>query len=414
MPKLAKDRLCTGCLACKDICPQNAISTVTRNGQIHVAIDKSSCINCNLCERTCPIVSPISRNEVSNMRVYGGWATDEETRIDAASGGAFSGIAQGFFALHKGENIAVVGASLENNHVYHRIVESESDIFRLINSKYIQSNTDGIYKEVGYKLSNGHHVLFSGCPCQIAGLYAFLNRRRINKDRLITIELICHGIASQEALDLHLEDYSSSRIYRFRDKRNGTQDWKYSQCTTIDIDGKEIKLKRENDTFYAIYSSWLLNRKSCSNCKFAKINRIADITIADFWGLQVPDYYKQGVSLIVTNNEKGNSLIKKCNSIYTFEASLKPVINSNSNLFCGYKFIQFHPMVMFSDFFKMILPRKMRLNILKNRMPYKLFWAFYKLATIIIINIERKHLLAQLRNNEKLSFLLKDINTGEE
>ncbi|MFK2396866.1 Coenzyme F420 hydrogenase/dehydrogenase, beta subunit C-terminal domain [Bacteroides fragilis] len=162
-------------------------------------------------------------------------------------------------------------------------------------------------------------------------------------------------------------------MYRFRDKRHGTQDWKQSQCTTIEQNGEEIKLKRKDDMFYAIYAGWMLDRKSCSNCQFAEINRVADITIADFWGLQVPDYYKQGVSLIIANNNKADTMIKAADAIYTFKESLRTAINGNPHLFTGYKLIQFHPIVMWPDFFRKILPKRIRFKILTNRMPYKLF-----------------------------------------
>lgn len=128
-----------------------------------------------MCQKACPIVTPINKNRFEDMKVYGGWANDEQTRIDAASGGGFAGLAQSFFHLHK-EKVAVVGATLTNNRVYHILIEQEKDIPLLTNSKYIQSNTKGIYKAVAEKLKNDYWILFSGCPCQIAGLYGYLGK----------------------------------------------------------------------------------------------------------------------------------------------------------------------------------------------------------------------------------------------
>lgn len=408
-PQLAKAKYCTGCMACSDICRHDAIKIVERNCLPFVQIDADKCINCGLCQKACPIVTPINKNRFEDMKVYGGWANDEQTRIDAASGGGFAGLAQSFFHLHK-EKVAVVGATLTNNRVYHILIEQEKDIPLLTNSKYIQSNTKGIYKAVAEKLKNDYWILFSGCPCQIAGLYGYLGKKYRNCERLVTIEVVCHGIASHEALDLHLEYYNSSRIYRFRDKRKGTQDWKFSQCTTIEQNGKEVKLKREKDMFYAIYAGWMLDRKSCSNCQFSEINRVADITIADFWGLPVPDYYKQGVSLIIGNNAKADSLIKEADAIYTFEDSLRTAIDGNPHLFTGYKFIQYHPIVVWPNFFRKVLPKKLRFNILTNRMPHKLSWAFYKLATIYSIKYKKKQTINRLQN--KAPYLLKKANRG--
>lgn len=409
MPTLASKKLCTGCLACVDACRHNAISRIIENGLPYVEINPDKCTDCGLCEKSCPIITPVRKNRFEEMKVYGGWANDETTRIDAASGGGFAGLAQSFFHLHKDDKVAIVGAVLVNNRVYHKLIEQEKDITLLTNSKYIQSNTEGIYKETASKLKAGYYVLFSGCPCQIAGLYGYLGKNR-GHERLVTVEVVCHGVASNEALDLHLEYYKSSHIYRFRDKRKGSQDWKYSQCTTIEQNGKEVKLKREDDMFYAIYAGWMLDRKSCSNCKFSEINRVADITLADFWGLSVPDYYKQGVSLIIANNSKADTLIKEADAIYTFEASLRTAIDGNPHLYTGYKFIQYHPIVMWPDFFRKVLSKKMRFQILTNRMPYKLFWAFYKLITIYLTKYKKRQVCATIQ--AKAPYLLKKQIAG--
>lgn len=410
-PRLAKEKYCTGCMACSDACTHDAIKIVEKNCMPFVKVDTHKCMNCHLCEKACPIITPVKKNRAEEMNVYGGWANDEQTRIDAASGGGFSGLAQSFFHLHKEDKVAVIGATLANNRVYHQLIEQEKDIVLLTNSKYIQSDTQGIYKEVIERLKTGYWILFSGCPCQIAGLYGFLGKKR-DSERLITIEVVCHGIASYEALDLHLKYYNSSRIYRFRDKRHGTQDWKQSQCTTIEQNGEEIKLKRKDDMFYAIYAGWMLDRKSCSNCQFAEINRVADITIADFWGLQVPDYYKQGVSLIIANNNKADTMIKAADAIYTFKESLRTAINGNPHLFTGYKLIQFHPIVMWPDFFRKILPKRIRFKILTNRMPYKLFWALYKLGTIYLVKYQKKQLISKFQKDDNLLKLLNNANRG--
>jgi coenzyme F420-reducing hydrogenase beta subunit len=411
MPKLASDKLCTGCLACYDSCNHQAVDIVMKNGLVHVNVDAEKCIGCNLCERSCPIVTPVRKNELSQAHVYGGWATDEEMRVNGASGGAFTGLAHSFFHLHKGEPVVVIGASLANNRVSHIVVDDEKELFKLANSKYIQSDTGGIYRVVRERLGAGYWVLFSGCPCQVAALYGVLGTRRDNK-RLITVEVVCHGIAGQEALDLHLHHYNSNRIYSFRDKHLGTQNWEFSQCTTIEIDGHPHKLARKQDVFYAIYSGWLLDRKSCSNCQYASIERVADISLADFWGLSVPEYYKQGVSLIMTNNMKADAFVKAADNVYVFKEALTTAIGGNPHLFTGYKFIKYHPMVVAPEIMKKILPASLRFAILTNRMPHKLFWAIFKIATMLHIKYQKNKLIRRLYNDKSLSHLLIKPNRG--
>ena len=192
---------------------------------------------------------------------------------------------------------------------------------------------------------------------------------------------MCHGIPGYEALDLHLAYYHSDKIYSFRDKKEG-QYWYASQRTTIQVNGSPVKIERSEDIFYRIFSSWLLDRKSCSNCTYSTIDRIADVTLADFWGGPFDECeYKKGVSLIIGNNQRGEDLIKQSADLYIKPCSLMQAINSNPNLYTGYKFIQYHPLVMFPRFFKRILPDSLRLSILCNRMPWKLFWAPYKILT---------------------------------
>lgn len=376
MPQLASDKYCTGCLACVDSCNHSAINIVQKNGLTHVAVNSDNCIDCGLCEKHCPIITPIKRNILNSMSIWGGWCTEENLRIKGASGGAFAGLAKSFF--HMFDKVVVAGANLCNNRVRHIFIDKEKDIELLMNSKYIQSDTQGIYMQTAQKLKEGYHVLFSGTPCQVAGLYGYLGKKR--SEFLYTIELICHGIPGNEALDLHLEYYKSKKIYSFRDKIDGQCN---SQRTTIDIDGDAIKIKRDKDIFYRVFSGWLLDRKSCSNCVYSSIERIADITIADFWGGPFKtEEYKKGVSLIIANNQHAEEFIKHAQFMHLSKANLMQAMNSNPNLYDGFKYIQYHPLVMFPCFFRKVLPKKVWFQIVTNRMPWKLLWAVYKILTI--------------------------------
>lgn len=214
-----------------------------------------------------------------------------------------------------------------------------------MNSKYIQSDTKGIYQYVKQLLQSNAYVLFSGTPCQIAGLYGYLRKRY---DHLYTVEIICHGIPGQEALDLHLTHFKSTKIISFREKEYGQY---ASQHTTLEINGDTKVIARKDDLFYKIFAGWLLDRKSCSNCKYASLNRVSDITIADFWGGHYKkEQFEKGVSLLIANNEHGHNLLVKTSNLQLNPSTIKEAINSNPNLYDGFKFIQYHPLVLFPNF----------------------------------------------------------------
>lgn len=388
MPRLASEKQCTGCMACLDSCPRSAIGIIQKNKMPFVNIDINKCIECHICEKTCPTISPIPLNNPASEQCFKAWIKDDNLREMAASGGAFTGLAHNFFMLYpKG---VVVGASLENNKVYHRCIYQPKEIPLLMNSKYIQSHTEGIYRKIVDFLKQGRSVLFSGLPCQIAGLYGFIGKRTSLRKNLYTIDLICHGVAGEEALDLHLKYYGASEIISFRNKQN-VKKLKTSQCTRIKVDGKERIIYRQEDIFYNIFSSWLLDRKSCSNCQYARLGRVADITIGDFWGDK--EAQTKGVSLVMANNIRGKELVRESLYLYVHEATLRQAVDSNENLWTGWKAIQWHPMVIWPEWFRKHCSEKTRINILTRRQPWMMLWAFYKVCTIIHIKMEKIRLL---------------------
>lgn len=397
MPNLASHKLCCGCMSCLDSCPTQAISIKKIGETTYPAINTELCIKCRKCEKSCPIInSPNRQHDISSINVYGGWCTDDKIRYNGASGGAFAAFANSFFDLYQ-DNAIVIGATLTDyNQVQHIAIHNRKDIHLLQNSKYIQSQTAGIYKQTLQYLKEKKHVLFSGLPCQIASLYSYLGNIPISS-RLITIELVCHGIANQEALNLHLKYHQSDKIYSFRDKKEGQYGYA-SQRTTIAIKNIPIKIESKKDIFYAIYTGGLLMRKSCSNCLFSRLPRIADITLADFWGYRAQnDEYQKGISLILSNNQTGDEFVKESSKwLYTFPSTLEIAINGNPNIYTGYNYIQYHPLAKYPQFFKSILPDSLRLSILTNKIPWKLLWGFYKVATIIHKKQDKKKILKQL------------------
>ena len=391
MIKLAADKVCTGCMACSDVCNVDAISLTLKNNHYYPSVDSAKCVECGRCVKACPILTPVQKNEVAGMHAYGGWAKDAQMRHNAASGGAFAALATSFCRMHEGE-VAIYGAALrDDNRVEHQRISSAGEIPLLMNSKYIQSITQGVYRKVLEDIRQGLWVMFSGTPCQIAGLYGFLGKKR-DYEKLVTVELVCHGIPGFEALDIHLQQSNSSRIISFRNKDMGQGK---ALRTTIEKNGKHYTFRsRKEDTFHSIFSGWMIDRLSCSNCQYSSLNRVADITIADFWGgAPCEADYKEGVSLIIANNGKADNYVRNSSDLYIYESTLKKAVSSNSNLYNGFKYIQYHPLVMFPNFFRKILPRKLWIAIVINHMPWRLFWAVFKVLTILHIKRRRKETL---------------------
>lgn len=379
--RLASDKSCTGCLACVDACNHSAISVIKKGELLFPLIEEDACIGCKLCQKSCPIVSIVTPNKADDIRVWGGWATDESLRAAGATGGAFAAISKAFFTQYKNQ-AAVYGACLKENRVFHERITSFEDISLLMNSKYIQSDTRGVYKRVRKDLKEKKYVLFSGTPCQIAGLYGYLGMKR-SDEHLLAVELICAGVMSPEALDIHLEANHSPRIISFRSKINGAS-YSSSQRTTIELDGQPFRFeKRYDDVFYRCFSSSILERKSCFNCQFARLERVADITIGDYWGGEndIPDYDK-GVNVILANNSKAESFLAESDTLFLVNSSLRKAVGGNPYLYNGVNLIKFHPLVLWADTCKKILPRKIWLSIVKNDNPWKYFWAIFRLLSL--------------------------------
>lgn len=386
MPQLASIKDCTGCLACLDACKHQAIQKINKYGHLFIRVENSKCINCGICEKVCPITTFKNQNKIENIHIYGGWCKDSQIRKTSASGGAFSGCALAVL----NQNGIVFGATLINNAVKHISINSVDNLHLLQNSKYLQSNTEGIFKQVKESLNQGLFVLFSGTPCQVAALNNFLHKKYEN---LLTIDLICNGIPSAEAIGQFKNAHKPQNIISFRDKKYGWHSLKSQSITWVDPNNSIIKEHRNDDIFYQIFSAGLTHRRICCHCPFSSIPRQADITIADFWGIKrFKEEWQDGISLIITNNKTGENFIQKNNFLQIFSSSLEECIHANPRLINGKKYHEYHPVILFPSL-KKILPNKMYNNIIRNKMPYKLFWAPYKILTIISNNRKIKSVL---------------------
>ena len=305
--KLADNINCTGCGACINICSQNAIALCSdEEGFLQPKIDRNKCVCCGRCESICPVMHPVYKNQKIDS-CYAAWA-DEELRRKSSTAGVFALLAKE--TLQNGG--IVYGAAWGRKwKVYHTGITNIDDIKLLQGSKYLQSNTVYTYRETKEALKSGKWVLYSGCPCQIAGLYAYLGDFSI--ENLTTVEVICHGVPSADNFHKYLNDMFPNKVeditdIRFRDKEH----FGWSSSVSIDFNGKNEYFKNDKeDPYMKGFLPCMTLRRSCENCKFSKIPRQADISLGDFWGIAKYDPSwddRKGTELILLNNVHGKRI----------------------------------------------------------------------------------------------------------
>lgn len=302
---------CTGCAACRDVCPKQCITMELDDlDALHPVVDESICINCGLCEKTCP-----NNRELSYKlphKVWAAWSNNNEVRRTSASGGIACELYR-YWIKNGGVATGVVYDRDEGCHFI--LLEKESDIKAVQNSKYTFSDTAGIYKVVKQKLQASIPVLFIGVPCQVAGLYGFLKKEY---DNLTTVDIICHGMPPATYLEQHIksiEDKKKEYTHHlfFRDPKYYTYTFTF---TLKNNNGKEFYNKKvlTRDNYQLGYHRALIYRENCYSCNYARKERISDLTIGDFSGLGrfAPfEYDKHNVSCILENTDKGTALLKK-------------------------------------------------------------------------------------------------------
>lgn len=377
MIKITDKSKCCGCSACYNICPKNAIEMVEdENGFKYPVVDKEKCINCGLCEKVCPI---INQKKVNNEPVaYACINKDERIRQESSSGGIFSLLAE--FVLDKGGK--VFGAAFDNEfNLEHIYIEKKEELYKLRTSKYLQSNIGNTFRKVKEFLDSEKLVLFTGTPCQIEGLKAFLKK---DYDNLITQDFICHGVPSPKVWRKYREyrkntDRRSPKNINFRDKDKG---W-HTFSLRFDYDNKAYSKTQNQDVFMKAFLSNLCLRDSCYNCKFKKYNRISDITLADFWGIEhinkkLDD--NKGVSLVIVNSQKGQKIFDIIKERCIFESvniddaiKYNPSFTSSVNM--NKKRKEFFERIDYENFQKLVNELNPKPNIIKR--------VYYKLKNII-------------------------------
>ena len=317
---------CCGCYSCYNACITSAISMFQdKEGFYYPFIDESKCVNCGLCEDVCPILTPKKIDYLS--QVYACYRRDFDKRLKSASGGAFAVLAEQIIK----EGGIVFGAALnEKFQLHHCSAINSEQLMHLLGSKYVQSQLDTIFQEIIGELETGRKVLFSGTPCQVQGLRAFLRKEYKN---LICIDLICHGVPSPKIWESYLKEISKGeKIVNFipRDKTNGINN---APLVFEFANGKRIRQKYNKNAYIKGFINDIYLRPSCYECCFKETNRASDITLGDFWGVEkeIPLFYDSyGVSAVIINSNKGRLLFQKTKDKMEFiESNIEQLAKGN-------------------------------------------------------------------------------------
>ena len=294
---------CSGCSACANVCPKNCIKMERDEmGFSYPAVDTDVCIGCGRCETVCPILNPAKEN--NPLSVIGAKNCDEAVRSASSSGGTFFELAKS--VISRGG--IVYGCALDTDLIARHVkVEDVDGLSALRSSKYVQSDVGTTYREVNAALMDGREVLYSGTPCQIAGLKNYLGKEYEN---LLLVDVLCHGVPSPGVF----EDYLKHLGDKFGSKpvsvnfRNKEKSWKRLYFEVKFENGKRYFTFCGYDRYMSMFLNNISLRPSCYDCRFTTVNRQGDITLGDFWGIgrKYPERDDdKGISLIIVNTEKG-------------------------------------------------------------------------------------------------------------
>lgn len=324
---------CTGCSACVNACPVDAIAFVPDDkGFLVPKVDESKCIQCRKCLAICPSLSPLQKECYRDPGVYAAWNRDAGIRVDSTSGGVFSALAEEI--IDRGGY--VVGAEYDVEFgVRHTIISNQKQVKQQRQSKYTQSELGLVFRNVKKLLDGGALVLFCGTPCQSAGLQKYLNK---DYENLYRCDFICRGVISPKVYRKFLADMcpggSSLRKVHFKNKDFGWNRF----STKLTFEDGSIYQKDRNDDYYmrGYLRHNLYLRDCCYRCDYKTLPRISDISLGDFWGIGSYDPNldnEQGTSVVLVNSEKGSVLFEwASNRLISTERTIEEVLSGNSCL----------------------------------------------------------------------------------
>lgn len=311
MIKITNKEKCCGCEACKNICPQKCINMIEDNeGFRYPNIDESKCLNCNLCEKVCPLLNePVKSDILNNVKFLAAYNKDEDILSKSSSGGIFWILAQ-CILKNQGVIYGVVQDKIDD--IKFIRTDNKEECEKIRGSKYLQANINDIYIKVKKDLDEEKKVLFSGTPCQVAALYKFLDKDYKN---LYTVDVVCHGVPSEKVFRQYIrymETIHKKKVIniKWRNKKGG---WSPNKITLFFQDGSTYTTISRDNPFQVGFLENIYLRPSCYECKYARLPRIGDVSLADFWGYDgnlLEENKNRGLSIIIISSYKGAELIE--------------------------------------------------------------------------------------------------------
>lgn len=321
--EICKKNNCTACFACENICPKNAVKLKCNDkGFLYPEINEN-CVECNLCKKICPANNDIEKKYPS--KTYAVYSNDHEIRKNSASGGAVYQITNAF------DGIVYGAAFTKNLTVEHIRIENKNNLHLIQGSKYVHSHTNKAFTNVKNDLDSGLKVLFTGTPCQIAGLKNYLAKDYSN---LYTIDLVCHGVPEQKVLKEYINknvkniDLSDKHI-TFRENGGWLMQVKNTENKSF------AKLPFSTNYYMNGFLEGWIYRENCYNCKYAKPERCSDLTAGDFWGIAEPlnIELRKGLNAVLVITDKGDELVNIIrDDVFIVQRETDEAVNGNGQL----------------------------------------------------------------------------------
>ena len=312
---------CSGCGACSVYCPKNCIKMLPdEEGFLYPQINEQLCLHCGLCKKICDMAK--EKKDANSISAYGAFSNNEEIRLNSSSGGLFSILAT--YIIEEKKGVCFGACFNETLKVVHKWVDNISDLKDLCGSKYVQSDITKVFKDVEYFLRDNRLVLFTGTPCQVAAVKAYLEKRGISQKYLVTADIICHGVPSPLVWKKYLEyrqekERSNIKQVTFRDKTKG---WRRYALVLKYGNGTQYYKVNSEDPYMRLFLRNLSLRPSCYHCQHKGMGRVSDFTLADFWGCEKvfnKEDDNKGTSLLLVHSDKGEVIFEAVKNKVCYE-----------------------------------------------------------------------------------------------